>query len=177
MKIKDMSLIALFVAIMAIFSWISIPAGVPFTLQTLAVFLAVGLLGGKRGTIAVALYIFLGLIGIPVFSGFTSGIGRVLGNTGGYIIGFLGSALVMWLIIHLLGESTWVLVLSMLLGLLVCYAIGTFWFIVVYTKSSGAVPITTVLAWCVIPFIIPDLVKIALAVLLTKRLRRIIAAG
>ncbi len=89
MKVKDMTLIAMFAAIMAVCSWISIPAPVPFTLQTMAVFLAVGLLGGKRGTIAVAIYILLGAVGLPVFAGFSGGLGTLLGLTGGYIFGFL----------------------------------------------------------------------------------------
>ena len=97
---------------------------------------------------------------------------QLLGNTGGYIIGFLFSALLMWLIEKLFGRKTWVLGISMVLGLIVCYAIGTVWFMVVYAQNSGAVGLATVLGWCVIPFIIPDLVKIALALTLSKRLSK-----
>ncbi|MGN0376149.1 MAG: biotin transporter BioY [Suilimivivens sp.] len=173
-KTYDMVYIAVFAVLMAICSWISIPMTVPFTLQTFAVFLAVGVLGGKRGSMAVLIYILLGAVGIPVFAGFQGGIGVILGNTGGYIIGFIFSALVMWAMERLLGKKTWVLALSMVLGLIVCYAIGTVWFMVVYAKNSGAVGLATVLGWCVIPFIIPDLVKIVLALLLSKRLAKII---
>ena len=84
--------------------------------------------------------------------------------------GFLFSALLMWLMEALLGKKTWVLGLSMVLGLIVCYAIGTVWFMVVYARNSGAVGLATVLGWCVIPFIIPDLIKIVLALALSKRL-------
>lgn len=73
-----------FAVLIAICSWISIPMTVPFTLQTFAVFLAVGVLGGKRGSLAVLIYILLGAVGIPVFAGFSGGIGVLLGNTGGY---------------------------------------------------------------------------------------------
>lgn len=97
-KTYDMVYIAVFAVLIAICSWISIPMTVPFTLQTFAVFLAVGVLGGKRGSLAVLIYILLGAVGIPVFAGFSGGIGQLLGNTGGYIIGFLFSALLMWLI-------------------------------------------------------------------------------
>ena len=173
-KTYDMVYIAVFAVLMAICSWISIPMTVPFTLQTFAVFLAVGVLGGKRGSMAVLIYILLGAVGIPVFAGFQGGIGVILGNTGGYIIGFIFSALLMWAMEKLLGKKTWVLALSMVLGLIVCYAIGTVWFMVVYAKNSGAVGLATVLGWCVIPFIIPDLVKIVLALLLSKRLAKII---
>ena len=95
-KTYDMVYIAIFAVLMAICSWISIPMAVPFTLQTFGVFMAVGILGGKRGTFAVLIYIILGAIGVPVFAGFSGGIGVLLSSTGGYIIGFLFSALVMW---------------------------------------------------------------------------------
>lgn len=173
-KTLDMVYIALFAVLMAICSWISIPTVVPFTLQTFAVFLAVGVLGGKRGSMAVLIYILLGAIGIPVFAGFQGGLNVILGNTGGYIIGFIFSALVMWAMEKLLGKKLWVLGLSMVLGLIVCYAIGTVWFMVVYTKNTGAVGLAAVLGWCVIPFIIPDLIKIALALGLSKTLTKVI---
>ena len=134
---KDIALTALFVAVMAVCSWISIPATVPFTLQTFGVFLSVGLLGGKRGSLAVLVYLLLGAVGLPVFSGFTGGIGHLLGPTGGYIIGFIFSALLMWLAERLFGKSVAVLAVSMIAGLIVCYAFGTSWFMSVYTKTPG----------------------------------------
>lgn len=169
-----MAYIAMFAGVMAVCSWISIPYIVPFTLQTFGVFLAVGVLGGKRGTLSVLIYILLGAIGLPVFAGFSGGIGSILGTTGGYIIGFLFSALVMWGMEAAFGKKLWVRALSMVSGLLVCYAFGTAWFMFMYARTSGAVGLGTVLGWCVIPFIIPDLVKIALALLLCKRLAKLI---
>lgn len=175
LKIADITLIALFTAIMAVCSWISIPAAVPFTLQTFAVFLTVGLLGGKRGTITVLVYLLLGAIGIPVFSGFTGGIGHLLGPTGGYIIGFIFSALMMWLAEKLFGKSLPVLAVSMAVGLIVCYAFGTAWFIAVYTRTNEAVGLLTALGWCVFPYIIPDVIKIIVALILSRRLRPVLA--
>lgn len=174
LKTLDMVYIALFACLMAICSWISIPGQIPFTLQTMGVFLAIGLLGGKRGTLAVLVYILMGAVGLPVFSGFTGGIGRLLGMTGGYIVGFLASALVMWAMEALLGKKKWVLAVSMAVGLLVCYAFGTAWFIVVYTGSKGAITLGAVLGMCVIPYIIPDAVKIIVALLLTGILKRFV---
>ena len=168
----DVVYAALFAVLIAICSWISIPATVPFTLQTLGVFLTVSVLGGRRGTLSVLVYILLGAIGLPVFSGFTGGIGILLGNTGGYIIGFLFSALTMWLISHLAGSGRIVQAVSMLAGLLVCYAFGTAWFMIVYTRGNGPVSLAVVLGWCVIPFIIPDLIKIAVALLIGSRIRK-----
>lgn len=169
-KTYDMVYIAIFAVLMAICSWISIPATVPFTLQTFAVFLAVCVLGGRRGTLAVVVYILMGMIGIPVFSGFTGGIGVLIGNTGGYIIGFVFSALIMWAAEAMFGKKTWILAISMVIGIIVCYAFGTVWFMAVYTKNAGTIGLATVLGWCVIPFIIPDCVKIGLALAFGKRL-------
>ena len=167
-----MAYIAVFAVIMAICSWISIPAQVPFTLQTFAVFLAFGVLGGKRGTMAVLVYILLGAVGIPVFAGFTGGIGVLMGNTGGYILGFLGSALVMWALEKLPGKRSVIQIFSMIAGLLVCYTFGTLWYMTVYAGTTGKVGLVTVLGWCVIPFIIPDLIKIGIAYMLAGRIRK-----
>lgn len=171
-KTYDMVYIAIFAVLMAICSWISIPTTVPFTLQTFGVFMAVGILGGKRGTLSVLVYILLGAIGVPVFAGMSGGLGIILNTTGGYIVGFLLSALIMWGMEKLWGKKPVVQIVSMILGLAACYALGTVWFMVVYTKNTGAVGLGTVLGWCVIPFIIPDLVKIALAFVLSRRLRK-----
>ena len=86
-KIVAMVQIALFAAIIAVCSWIQIPMTVPFTMQTFAVFCALTTLGGKGGTISILIYIVLGAVGVPVFAGFTGGIGILFGTTGGYIIG------------------------------------------------------------------------------------------
>lgn len=173
-KTYDLVYISIFVVLIAICSWISIPLTVPVTLQTFGVFMAVGLLGGKRGTLAVLVYILMGTLGIPVFSGFTGGIGIIAGTTGGYIVGFLFSALLMWGMEKAFGRSTAVLALSMVLGLVLCYAVGTLWFMAIYGASSGVIGILTVLGWCVFPFIIPDVAKIVLALILTRRLSGVI---
>jgi len=168
-RTKDMIGIGMCAAIMAVCSWFYIPMAVPFTLQTLAVFITVGLLGGKKGALSVLVYIMLGAIGLPVFHGFTGGVGILLGTTGGYIIGFVFLALVYWLITAWLGQKTWVIVLGMTVGIAVCYMFGTAWFMYVYAQNTGAIGLMTALSWCVIPFIIPDLVKIAVAVIIVKR--------
>ncbi len=172
MKTKDLTLIALFTALMAICTWIAIPAAVPFTLQTFGVFLTLGVLGGKRGTLSILVYILLGAVGAPVFSNFRGGIGMLFGNTGGYIVGFLAAALAMWCITHFFGSSTLVLSIAMVIGLLVLYAFGTAWFLVLYTRTNGAVSLIKVLSWCVIPFIVPDLLKGTLAIVFTRRLKK-----
>ena len=173
-KTRDLVYCAMFAVLIAVCSWISIPAAVPFTLQTFGIFVTVGILGGKRGSMSVLIYLLLGAVGIPVFAGFKGGIGALLGTTGGYIIGFLFSALIMWGMEVLLGKKLWVQAVSMVLGLLACYAFGTIWFMVVYARSSGAIGLMTALGWCVFPFILPDAIKIALALVLSKRLAKLI---
>ena len=173
-KTLDLAYIGMFVALMAVCSWIYIPTAVPFTLQTFAVFATVAILGMKRGSIAVLVYIILGAVGVPVFAGFSGGFGVLLGTTGGYIIGFLFTALITGGIIKAFGKKIWVMAAAMVLGLAACYAFGTAWFIYVYTSTKSAVGIMTALSWCVIPFIIPDLCKIALAILLERRVGRFV---
>ena len=172
MKTRDLVLIALFAALIALCAWITIPSFVPFTMQTFAVFMAASLLGGKRGTLAVLVYILLGAVGLPVFSGFNSGLGYLAGKTGGYIIGFIALALTMWGVTKIGGRGWVVRGIGMVAGLLVCYAFGTAWFMNVYIRTSGPVTLMTVLSWCVIPYIIPDLIKIALALYLSNRIKR-----
>lgn len=166
----DLVYMALGAVLIAVCSWISIPATIPFTMQTFAVFFVLSLLGGKRGTMAIIVYVLLGAVGIPVFSQFTAGIGVLLGNTGGYIIGFVFAGLVYRIIISRSGKKLWTEILAMVIGLAVVYAFGTAWFMIVYTRANGAVGLAAVLGWCVIPFIIPDLVKLGLAVTLARRL-------
>lgn len=167
--VRDMCFIAMFAVIIAVCSWISVPLTVPITLQTFGVFAALGVLDGKKGTIAVIVYVLLGAVGLPVFAGFKLGIGTLLGTTGGYIIGFVLSGIVYWAITDKFGTKLAVTVIAMALGLLVCYAFGTAWFMLVYTRSKGAVTLWSALGWCVFPFIIPDAIKIALAILVSER--------
>ncbi len=162
-KSYDMAYIGVFVGLMAVCSWISIPTVIPFTLQTFAVFLAVTVLGGKRGTLAIVVYLLLGAVGVPVFAEFSAGPGVLFGTTGGYLIGFTFTALLMWLVEKLFGRKLWVQALSMFLGMAAYYVIGTVWFMAVYGSINGPVSLITALSWCVIPFVIPDLVKAALA--------------
>lgn len=120
-KTRDIVLIGLFAVLMAICSWISIPTVIPFTMQTFAVFLTLNFLGGKKGTVSVCIYLLLGLIGLPVYANFTSGIGILMGTTGGYMIGWILSGLVMWLMEKLIGRKLWAQAVSMLIGLIICY--------------------------------------------------------
>lgn len=172
-KTIDMIYIGLSAALIAVCSWIQIPLTVPITLQTMGVVLVASLFGAKRGTLATVIYILLGAVGVPVFSGFKSGIGALLGSTGGYIIGFIFTAIIVGLVADKTNKL-WALVLSMVVGILVCYAFGTAWFAVVYAKTNEPASLMTILGWCVIPFLIPDAIKIVLASILTNRLKKFV---
>ena len=177
--------VALFVGLMAVCSWISIPAPppmVPFTMQTFGVFTALLFLGGKDGFFAILVYLLLGAVGLPVFSGFAGGVGVLFGTTGGYLLGFLLTALLYWVMEHIFRSKFYMesnfkrekilKFLTLLAGLLVCYAFGTAWFIFVYTKKTGAIGVSTALLWCVVPFIVPDLLKLSLATAVSHTLKK-----
>ena len=166
----DLTYTALGAVLIVLCSWISIPAAVPFTMQTFAVFFVLAALGGARGTASIFVYILLGTVGLPVFSGFTGGAGRLLGNTGGYIVGLLFTGLAYWLLTRLFGKTRVVQLLALAAGLLAVYAFGTAWFLFVYARTSGSVGLAAVLGWCVFPFLVPDLLKLALALYLARRL-------
>ena len=168
----DLAYTALFAVLMMVCAWITVPLTVPFTLQTFGVFAALGTLGGRRGTYAVAAYLLLGLAGLPVFSGFRGGPGVLLGTTGGYILGFLALALLYWAVTARLGQRPVVMAAAMVLGLVVCYAFGTAWFLVAYARTAGSIGLWAALGMCGCPFVVPDLLKIALAMLLSHRLSR-----
>ncbi len=175
-SLREMAYIAMGAVIIAVCSWISIPATVPFTLQTFAVCLVTAVFGLKMGLWTVGIYILLGAVGVPVFSGFRGGLGALLGTTGGYIVGFIFTALIVGMAVKKFGRRPLVLVISMVIGVLVCYTFGTAWFMLVYAQKSGPIGIMTALGWCVFPYLIPDGIKIVLAVLLTGRLTRLMTA-
>ena len=165
---RDLVYIALMAVIIAACAWLQIPFGqINFTMQTFGVFLAVGLLGGKSGTLSVIVYLLLGALGAPVFSGFTGGIAKLAGPTGGYLVGFIFAALVYWGVTKLFGDGPVPAVAGMILGNAVCYAFGTVWF----TAVTGKYSFPAALSVCVVPYVVPDLCKIALAYVLTLILR------
>ena len=147
-SVLDLCLIAMFAAMMAVFSWITVPMPaplVPFTMQTFGIFIT------------------LELPGAPVLSGFSGGMGVLLGSTGGYILGFLLTAGLYWLTEALLGKALWVRLTALIGGLLLCYLFGTLWFMVIYARTNAAIGIGTALLWCVVPYLAPDIVKLVLA--------------
>lgn len=171
-KLRSLCQCGLFSALMAVCAWLTVPFGdIGFTMQTFALFLTLGLLGGRKGCLTCTAYLLLGAVGLPVFHGFQGGAGILLGATGGYLAGFLAAAAVYWAVTGLLGQKLWVKGIAMGLGCLTCYAFGTLWFFLAYTGGNG-LSLGAVLAKCVLPYLIPDALKLGLALALTKKLSR-----
>ena len=144
LSVKNMALIAMMTAITCIMGPFSIKVGaIPYSLTPLAIFFTAYLLGAIRSTISCCVYLLLGFIGLPVFSGFSGGAQVLAGPTGGYLIGFIFMAFIF----------------GMIVGLSVTYLFGTIWFMN-FMKTS----LISALAQCVIPFLIGDFIKIVLAV-------------
>ena len=176
MQMKYMARCALFAALMCLCSWISLPLGQnPITLQTFALFLTLELLGGKYGSLVCLVYLLLGAVGLPVFSGFRGGFSMLLGSTGGYLWGFLFCALLYWLITGLFGKRFPIRLMACIAGLLLCYGLGTVWFYRVYLQVGSDLGIGFVIFKCVVPFVLPDLLKLFLALALSKKLKRFAA--
>lgn len=163
-----MAYIAMSTALISVCAWVSVPSAVPFTMQTFAVFLTARVLGSRRALAAVSLYVLLGAIGLPVFAGMQGGLGVLVGATGGYISGFLPAAFIAGLR-HSGKRDGMVDIILMILGLLVCYTFGTLWYALGYL--GGMEGIGAALTACVLPYVIPDLLKILLAAAVARRLR------
>ena len=177
LTVRDLVLCALMAALLAVCAWISVPVlEIAYTLQTFGVFFALLVLGGARGTLAILVYILLGAVGLPVFTGFRGGIDALLGVTGGYILGFLFTGLVYWLVTGLLGRKLWVKILALVLGLVVCYAFGSGWFLAVYFRNGKSIGVWALLMKCVIPYLPADAIKMALALVLAPRVAKAVKA-
>ncbi len=172
LNIKAMTAIPLFSVFTAICSWIYFPiAGVPITLQTFAIFLSAYILGTRHATISLAIYACLGTIGLPVFSGFSSGIGHLFGPTGGYIFGFFFTIFIVGFTLKFTEKNIIFLFLSSILGLLACYTTGTIWFMYVYLNTTGPISILATLSLTVFPFVIFDIGKIVMAIFISKKIK------
>lgn len=158
-----MVLCSLFAALTAVCAWIAIPIPpISFTLQTFALHLTLGLLGGKWGSRSILLYLLLGAVGLPVFTGFRGGLSALLGPTGGFLWGFLGAA-ACYRLVERFGKLP-----AMLMAQLVCYLCGCLWF----TVYAPGTPFGAAVLTCVVPYLIPDIIKIWLALELSKRISK-----
>ena len=153
--------IAVMTAVMCILGPVTIPIGIiPVSLIPLVIFLAVYILGTKKGTIALIVYLLIGLAGVPVFSGFSGGPDKLLGPTGGYILGFLPMTFLIGLVIERFREKRLVCVLFMELFTWIPYLFGTAWL----SRQAG-MSFSAALAVGVLPFLAVDLIKMGIAAL------------
>jgi biotin transport system substrate-specific component len=170
--LQMMILSALFAAVISVGSIISIPIGeVPISLASMMVALAAVVLGPKYGSVSVIVFILLGAVGVPVFAGFEAGFGVLAGPTGGYIFGYIADA---FLVGILIGKSKEIhparLVIALVVGTIVLYAIGTAWFMAVTNMTLAAA-----LVLCVLPFLLGDAAKLAIVFFTGRVLRRRLA--
>ncbi|MDE6411696.1 MAG: biotin transporter BioY [Clostridia bacterium] len=177
---KEAAYLALGVAILTVCAWITIPFGtIPVTLQTFAVALIGALLGAVRGVTVVLVYFIMGLIGIPVFSNFNAGVVALLGPTGGYLIGFVFSVAIVGLFSMIPVKNkiakTATVYGGAVLGMMICYFFGTLWFVTVYNRGGAeTVSIAAALMLCVVPYLLPDAVKLFFGALLGVRLKGVV---
>lgn len=169
-KTKNLILIAIFAAITAVLSQIVFPlpfTPVPISLATFSVFMAGGLLGSAKGGASQLVYVLLGAAGAPVFAKLSGGFGIITGPTGGYIVGYIVAAFVIGLIKSRLPKVIWCYAIAMAIGALCYFTLGTIWFM-----SLTGCKLDAALTMCVLPYIPGDLLKIALAAFLVKRLEK-----
>ena len=171
-SVRDLCFIGIFTAIITVVSQLSIPMpyGVPITLQTFVIPLSGIVLGAKKGTVSTLIYVLLGAIGVPVFAGYTGGMGIVLGMTGGFILSFPVMALTAGI-----GERKnnviW-LVSGLVVGSVINYICGMFWFSFVMSSD-----LKTAFAACVLPFIPTAIIKIVLVAILGRQIKRVLVQG
>ena len=169
MSTRQMTFIALMTAVTCILGPLSIPlpfSPVPISFTNLALYLRLYVLGLNGATISYLVYLLIGMVGVPVFSGFSGGFGKLAGPTGGYLIGFIFLTLIAGLLMKLFPGNKVMEAVGLVLGTVVCYAFGTAWLCFQAHMSAAAG-----LAAGVIPYIPGDLVKIVVAMIVGTALR------
>ena len=165
-KTKKLVYTALMAGLLCICSPITVTIGaIPLSLSSFAVYICAVLLGTCMGSVAVGVFVSLGAVGLPVFSGFVGGFSVIAGPTGGYIIGYIPCTFIVAYTVRAFGKKNWAYPLGMMLGTAVLYTIGTLW----YSFVTSADPFTA-LCVCVLPFVLGDALKIAVASFICNRL-------
>ncbi len=166
LSIKTIAAIGMITAVTCILAPLSIPIGpVPISLTNLVIYFGLYILGWKKGTISYCVYLLIGLVGVPVFSAFTAGPQKLLGPTGGYLIGFIPMAVIAGIFIEKSGRKASLSLVGMILGTVVCYGFGTAWLAV-----SAHMGFRAALAVGTLPFLAGDLLKMLLAVVIAPQI-------
>lgn len=162
-NVRKMVFASLFASLTAVCAWLALPIPpVTVTLQTFGILLCLGTLGGKWGCVSVGLYLLLGFTGLPVFAGFRGGAAALLDATGGFLWGFFLGALVYWCL-ERLGKLP-----AMIGTMAVCYLCGCLWF----HNYAGDPGFWGVVLVCVVPYLVPDALKLWLAYTISRRLQK-----
>lgn len=172
LEVKNMVMIALFAALMCVLAPFALPIGpVPMSLISLILYFSVYIQGWKKTIISYGAYLALGVAGVPVFTNFEGGVGKLAGPTGGYLVGFFAMIMIMGVFMRTSLENRKIMkgihFVGMVLGTLVAYAFGTVWFC--YSTGSGILPAFMV---CVFPFISTDVLKIIIALAVAPALAK-----
>ena len=169
LSVLQMALIGVMAAVMCILGPLSIPlpvSPVPISFTNLAIYITLYVLGMKAGTVSYIIYLLIGLIGAPVFSGFTGGPSKLAGPTGGYLVGFIFMALLAGFFIDKFPKKYWLHIVGMVLGTAICYIFGTIWLCV--QLKMGFIP---GLALGCFPYLPGDAAKIIISVIVGPALR------
>jgi biotin transport system substrate-specific component len=171
---RQLTLIGVMTAVTCILGPLSLPIGViPISLTNLVIYFTVYALGRKRGTLSYIVYLFIGLIGLPVFSGFSGGFSKLFGPTGGYLIGFIFMAFISGIFIDKFSNKIYMCFLGMILGTIVTYIFGTAW-LAYQTNMTFNMALTV----GILPFIPGDIAKMVIASLIGPQIKkRLISAG
>ncbi len=172
-RLQSMIFISLFATLMCIGAWIHFPSAVPATMQTFVVFTALGLTGSKNTFIMLVIYILLGAVGLPVFSGFTSGIGALTGPTAGFIWGFLLGVPVFYIFEKYFSHRKSLIIIGYILYILIHYIPGALWYCYFTLERLDVSGIVSSSLVTVVPFILPDAVKLLLALIVIAKCRKI----
>lgn len=169
LSVKEMSLVAIFPAMMAATAGISIPIGSlpPVTLQTIFVFMAGLMLGARLGSLSMGIYVLMGVIGLPVFAGFRGGFEVIVGGHGGFIIGFIFSAYLIGFMknVNFLNKKIWYIITILALGNIVIYMFGASY--IAYLTNTNMFSVLATLS----PYIIGDILKILVVLYVYTRIR------
>lgn len=171
---RQLTLVGVMAAVTCILGPLSLPIGVvPISLTNLVIYFAIYVLGGKRGTLSYIVYLFIGLVGLPVFSGFSGGFPKLFGPTGGYLIGFIFMAFISGIFIDKFPSKIYMCFFGMILGTITTYIFGTAWL-----AYQAHLTFNSALAVGVLPFIPGDLVKMVIASFIGPQIRkRLISSG
>lgn len=167
--------LAIGTALLIICSVIAIPSVIPFTLQSFAIFFLILTLGEKKATFCMLCHVFMGLIGLPVFANFNSGIAAIIGPSGGFIIGLFLIPLCYFILSRICKWGGKARIIYLAVGLFFTYLFAAFYYYVLFLNHTGFAGIITSLMQCVVPFILPDILKLLLSYFLFERVSTFIS--